>query len=151
MDSSIDILPTFSSRRSSASTLWINAYDLQMRDLRTGQPRDKRSLRGVSLGHWATENLFNFEIGAWEGLNSHSTSSWRAKSAYAQQICQAMSLLSAQHFQLWGSVEHTRRTMRKHRGNSSLRHIQTSEGVLQGQQTAKSSVESTWHTDVQCS
>ena len=26
-------------------------HDLQMRDLRTGQPRDKRFFRGVSLGH----------------------------------------------------------------------------------------------------
>ena len=35
-----------------------------------GQPRDKRSFRGVSLGHLAMDVLFNFEIGAREGLQS---------------------------------------------------------------------------------
>ena len=99
--------------------------------------------------------LFGFEIGAWIGLQSKGKiakalfqrpqfsvhqlqmSEISTRTQDPRQSCQATSLLNAQHFGMWGFMEQTRRTMRKHRGNLSFRHIQTTEEVLRGQQTAK--------------
>ena len=114
-----------------------------------GLPRDRRYFWGVLLGHMWWEGHFDLEIGAWEGLQSQKhflrviILSQLAREEQNQhthcpdkQICQALCLLSVQHFWLWGFVEQIRRMMRKHRGNSSFLHIQTTDGVLLGQQTA---------------
>ena len=116
-----------------------------------------QSFQGVLLGHlgWTLFSILKLKH-ALEGLHlkgriaiilSQPVLEEQIQQNPYKRICQATSLLSARHLQLWGFVEQTLRMSWKHRGNSSFRLIPTS-GVLRGQQTGKQGVVNTFYNSL---